>query len=110
MGQYIIKLVIKRIEWIIVLTFKVLVLSIQNRCASWKLDLLNVTSLKVKDDSFISLFQSLQLAIAGLCSSRSAGLISSSMLSISSGLILSSPLFDAPRLIFSSKLSDGKFG
>ena len=73
-------------------------------------DSLNVTSLKVEDDSLSSPFRGLQLGVAGLCLSRSAGLISSLSLSISAGLILSSPLFDAPGLISSSKLSDGKSG
>ena len=73
-------------------------------------DSLNVTSLKVEDNSLSTPFQGLQLGIAGLCLSRFAGLISFLLLFISAGLIFSLPLFDAPGLISSLKLSDGKSG
>ena len=71
-------------------------------------DSLNVTSLKIEDDSFSNPFQGIQFGVACFHLSISAGLISSSSLSIAASLILFSPLFDAPRLIASLLLSDGK--
>ena len=72
------------------------------------LDSLNVTFLKLEDDSLSSPFRGVQFGVTGLCSSISADLISSSSLSISAGLIPFSPLFDTLGLISSSLVSDGK--
>ncbi len=72
------------------------------------LDLLNVTSLKFRDDLLSSPFRGVQFGVVGFCWSIFASLIS--LLLLYAGLIPSSPWFDTTGLILSLLLSDGKSG
>ena len=73
------------------------------------LDSLNVTSLKVEDNSLNSSFRGVKLGVASLYSSISASLISSSSLPIFAGLVPSElPWFDISGVIPSLFLSDGE--
>ena len=71
-------------------------------------DLLNVISLKFKDNFLSNPYQDVQFGVAGLYLFIFPSLISSLSLFISADVIFFLPLFDALELISSLLLSDSK--